>query len=355
MSMLARAGLAAVALVAIIAAGPAALATEIAVTDSDYSQAPSSPVISSFDGSKIIVFDTGPGAGQETTRFTIPTSSLPGLPEGVAFGAGGDVYVGFASQSNGPYEIRRYSGLDGSPLGTFATLPADRQGSGYSLKTDAAGNLYVSVYGYSGSVGTILSFDSAGHQRPGEFGNGGQTAGIALGAAGNLWVGSYLNGAPSAILAHPMDGAVVASADERGTNRIFGLAPTPDGQFLVAAVGGGVDIFGNAGGGLFAPTGLISDTRFGGGALNPNDVLIPGDGFVYIAFDTGGVQRYVLNEGNGVLSYYDTILPVTRTETYGGAFALASPIVAPVPEPGSLALASLGALLACRLRRRARR
>ena len=172
--------------------------------------------------------------GQSKGSFVIPGSGGIDVPNGMAFGPDGNLYV--ASSDTG--QILRYDGQTGAIIGSgvFASTGTFSQPRFIAFGPD--GNLYV---GDTGPLDRILKFDGLSGAlietfvAPGEGGMG-TPYGMAFDADGNLYVASFDT---DEILKFDSNGDVVPggpfiAAGTGGLDNPRGLTIGPDGMLYVA-------------------------------------------------------------------------------------------------------------------------
>jgi sugar lactone lactonase YvrE len=196
-----------------------------------------------------------PAPGQSGANFVPPGSGGLAGPEGIAFGANGDLYV--SNNTNPGGDILRYDGTTGAFMDDFLDA-GRRRGEANDLHIGPDGNLYVDNFA---SPGQLFRFDqTTGAFLPGQgqrgpnfiSHTGGGANGFAWGPDGNLYLafdanlagpGSILryDGATGQPLPAPgQTGAVFVPAGSGGVQFIDGITFGDDGNLYVTDQPGGV-------------------------------------------------------------------------------------------------------------------
>lgn len=178
-------------------------------------------------------FDGQTGEPVTDDPFVIPGSGGLKIPNGIAFGPDGDLYVA----SSGTGQILRYDGDTGAVVGSgvFASLGSLSQPRFITFGPD--GNLYVGTTGLQKRIyqidfltGTASTFVDAAEL------NSGTPYGLVFDASGNLYVASFNN---NEILkfdsnGDPVPGGPFIAAGTGGLANPRGLTIGPDGLLYVA-------------------------------------------------------------------------------------------------------------------------
>ncbi|WP_417388924.1 GEVED domain-containing protein [Gimesia sp.] len=178
-------------------------------------------------------FDGQTGEPITDDPFVIPGSGGLKIPNGIAFGPDGDLYVA----SSGTGQILRYDGDTGAVVGSgvFASLGSLSQPRFITFGPD--GNLYVGTTGLQKRIyqidfltGAVSTFVDAAEL------DSGTPYGLAFDASGNLYVASFNN---NEILkfdsnGDPVPGGPFIAAGTGGLANPRGLTIGPDGLLYVA-------------------------------------------------------------------------------------------------------------------------
>jgi sugar lactone lactonase YvrE len=275
-------------------------------------------LVTNQTGGNFMAFDFATG----TNQGTFGTGTLTN-PQAIAFGPDGNVYV----SDIGSQTIQRYSGANGSSLGTFVSAASGGLAYPNQFVFNPAG-LLVSSYNsqqvlqYNATNGSPVGVFAAGNGLLGPIG-------LAIAPNGNLLVISSLT---NQILAfNGLTGAYVGVfASGNGLNAPAGATLGPDGNLYVANYGASNVLEFNGTTGAF-----LGVFATGNGLVGPSSVVFGSDGNFYVA--NYGVTG---NHPNDILKY-------TSSGSYLGVFAsgLTLPIYLaslPVPEPAGLVLMAIG-------------
>ena len=265
-------------------------------------------------GNSVLRFDGTTGAS--LGNFVAPGSGGLGSAGDLTYGPDGKLYIG--DLGNFTKNIKKYDGTTGAFLSNFVTdtgLPFFHIGFGPDANLYTYELLGVAVARYNGTTGAPLGSFTSGALVIG-------SGGFAFGTDGNL----YASTAQSSLSPDP--GVDVFN----GTTGVFireltGVSPGsltfgPDGNLYVAASSQVLR--------YDAMAGTFSPFASGGGLMNPGELAFGPDGNLYVG-STNSILRYDGKTG----TFLSVFVPVTGSFTF-------TPSVAPVPEPGGLALLAMG-------------
>gem|GEM_PF-5592253 len=253
------------------------------------------------------------------------------------FGPNGNL---FATSQSSPRGVREYDGSTGDLIGTlvdfsFPSIPN-------ALTFTPSGSVLVGLVSGGSGSGHIEEFDSSTGDLLREFSGAppgehlGSVEGLELGPNGNLFVASSGLGILEFDITSGEFLDTFASGDEIFSPR--DLTFGPNGNLFVS---------GGSNGSVFEYDGLTGDligTFASGGGLDFSTDLVFGPNgnlFVSNAIHAGSVIEF-----DGL-----TGAPIGTFASGGGLVVPAGLIFKPVPEPGVLALLSLGGFLVMRRRR----
>ncbi|MCA9023167.1 MAG: NHL repeat-containing protein, partial [Planctomycetaceae bacterium] len=241
--------------------------------------------------------DTGEGQPGNYLGEFVPAGLL-NSPRDLVFGPNGNLYVsnGFETSGGADHTVERFNGLTGEPEGSFV-IPGSggiKVPNGMAFGPD--GNLYVASTG----TGEILRYDGqTGALIPGVFASvGNQPRFITFGPDGNLYVGTtglqkrvyqidFVTGAAS----------IFVDAIELNGDAPYGLAFDADGNLFVASFGNS-EILKFDSNGVEVPNGPFISAGTGG-LNNPRGLTIGPDGFLYVANGaTESILRFDTVTGN---------------------------------------------------------
>ena len=264
--------------------------------------------------------------GTTGTNMGVFASGMDG-PYGIDFGPDGNLYVG--SLFAGPKTISKYNGTTGASLGTFVNLGGANP---IDIRFRADG-LYVTI---GGSTGGIQRYDKNTGAALGAFTpliN--DPIGVDWNTSGDLFVSSFNQN--KIFKYNGTTGALIGTFATASLSSPYGMRFGPDGNLYVANVGSDVITRYNG------TTGALMGTFASGGGLNdPTGILFGGDGHLYVASgNTNQILRY-----NGTTGAFMDVF-ATAPNLNGPVFMA----FAPVPEPTSIAVLSIGALALLRRRR----
>ena len=189
--------------------------------------------VASSNTGQILRYDGQTGAIIGNGEFATTGSFFQ--PRFIAFGPDGNLYVG----DTGPLDrILKFNGVSGALIETFVATGEGGMGTPYGMAFDAAGNLYVASY----DTDEILKFDSNGDVVPGgpfiAAGTGGldNPRGLTIGPDGLLYVA---NGATESILRFdPLTGDFIDNNDYTFGADIqlpYGVTFGPDNNLYVVS------------------------------------------------------------------------------------------------------------------------
>ena len=255
-------------------------------------------------------------------------------PTGMAFGPGGELYVASPTLPSAFYSagITRYNAISGAPLGDFVTHLTDaalNNPAGIAFSPD--GRLFVADV----TAGSVFTYDSAGNH-VGTLSDPqlATPAGLTFGNSGTLYVAdeglgnvlSYNGGSFNIVNNVPgrFNAAHDVAVNEGGSLFVLDVLPAASGVYRVSLADGSFQ--------------KIID--YSTSSFYAADMVLGPDGNLYISgMDSSTADGQVLRygtDGSGGSPFIDL-----------GINANPSTILfAPVPEPSTLALASLAGLAA---------
>jgi len=273
--------------------------------------------VSTFNFNTVLEFDSG---GNQST-FASAGSGL-NYPAGLAFDAGGNLYVGNTGGGlQGNDTIERFDSLGNGSVFTSTGLsyPA-------GLAFDSSANLYVANEGNttiekfdSNRAGTVFATAASGLDLP---------EGLAFDSSGDLYVANYNN----TILKFNTGGGVSVFASS-GLSNPQGLAFYGGDLYVANAGNNTIEEFNSSGqGSTFTSTNLL---RFPVG----------------LAIDSSG-DLYVASEGNAsIVEFSPSGVGSVFASGFGNAAYLA---IDDIPEPSTFLLLGFGAMTLCAFLKRHR-
>ncbi len=297
----------------------------------------------SASAQNLFVIDGGSSVSEyDESGNLVNGSYITGLSDavGLALDSSDNLYVSY--NSDGAGAVAEYNSSGSLITSTFASGLT----SAYGMTFDTSGNLYVADYAaasYSeyNSSGNLVSQTPAtggiwylGRELPYPYGSYGSPYGLAWSPiTGSLY---YTLNAPNQIMRSDLGSGIGSIGSPSSLNLPTApeaVAIDSSGNAFLTLPGSGVVQEWNAA--------LKLEVDFATGLNNPTGVVLDGNNDVYVS------------TGSGILEYNSsgTLLDTIADGNTPGFLAV-EPGFSPVPEPGTLALAAVGALAVLGYRRR---